>query len=113
MAETNEKVKMNVATLTPKTQCSFYGKAKEIEWNGFKYLKSYKTIVCAITPTKEFIRLWDSWSATTAKHVNEFRNNNGMNSLSKKEWKALPVEENYIIPKEVENVNMDYTVTWK
>lgn len=112
MAETYEEVKMNVSTLTPRTQSSFYGKAKEIEWNGFKYLKSYKTIVCVITPTGEFIRLWNDWSSTTAKHVDEFRINNGMKRISKKDWNKLPVEENYFVPNEVESVRMDYKVTY-
>ena len=59
-------------------------------------LQSYETDVCQIIgshgPT-QFKRLWDGYSRTTMIHVNEFRWAHGMPALSKKQWEALPVEE--------------------
>ncbi len=115
MAEIYKENNLRQNKLEAKYQKSYYGKAKEIELNGFKYLKSYNTIVCAITPSNEFIRLWDGWSATTSKHVNDFRENNGMKAISKKEWKKLPVDkeyEKYNVPEQVKKVDMNYKVTW-
>lgn len=70
-----------------------YKRAKIAEKNGVKDLYSYETRVARITKSGEFIRIWDGYSQTTMKHVNEFRRMNGMNSLSAKEWKALPVNK--------------------
>lgn len=72
---------------------SFYKKAWVIEHeNGTKELLSYKTKVALISKNGTFRRLWDGWSDTTSRHVNEFREQNGMTKLTKKEWMALPVE---------------------
>ena len=92
-------------------QVSYYGKAKEIEKSDFKYLKSYQTIVCAIAPNGAFFRLWDGYSVTTMNHINEFRINNGLKPLNKKEWKALPIED-FNVPSEVKNVEMNYKTTY-
>ena len=52
---------------------SFYGKARVIEHDdGTKKLQSYNTIVCEVTPSGDFIRLWDGYSVTTTRHVNSF-----------------------------------------
>ena len=52
---------------------SFYGKAHIIERDdGTKQLKSYDTIVCEITPSGDFTRLWSGYSVTTQRHVNSF-----------------------------------------
>lgn len=87
---------------------SYYGKAKVIELDNIKYLKSYNTVVCAIS-NGEFIRYWDDYSATTIKHINDFCRQNGFNTLSKKEWLSIEVS-NESIPKEVLNVGMNYKV---
>ena len=79
-------------------QKSFYKKAHVTEYsNGQIELTSYDTVVCKITPTGEFKRLWDGWSATTSNHVNEFLVQNGFKKLSKKEWLELPVERYSIV----------------
>ena len=73
-------------------QKSFYGKAKVTDYgNGFSVLTSYKTEVAAIRNGRP-IRLWDGYSATTMKHVNEFFLQNGINSHGKREWDKMPVE---------------------
>lgn len=77
-------------------QKSFYGKAHEIYCNGLTALKSYDTIVCYFD-RNGLHRTWGGWSATTAKHVNDFLTRYAsavkMWKLSKKEWEALPVED--------------------
>lgn len=93
-------------------QCSYYGKAKEIQYGDFKYLKSYKTVVCAIAPNEEFIRFWDGYSVTTMNHINEFRKKNGLKGLSKKEWKAIEVTDESYVPSEVKNVEMNFTTSY-
>lgn len=70
---------------------SFYGKAHVFVRNGSKILISYKTEVCEITADGKFNQLWGGYSATTMRHINEFRQQNGLEKLSKKEWEALPL----------------------
>ena len=71
---------------------SFYGKAQVITSGGTVYLKSYDTIVAKICGN-EFFRTWGGWSATTARHVNSFRNVYGFPSISKAEWVKMPVAD--------------------
>ena len=80
---------------------SFYGKAQAyfsaVE-NGY-VLRSYETRVLTFNPqTKQIMRTWRGYSATTMRHVNAF-----MNMLSaelgtpmtggKKWWCSLPMNE--------------------
>lgn len=85
----------NEKNLKATLQRSYYGKAK-IRFEGASLvLKSYDTDVAEInTKTGDFYRLWNGWSATTAKHVNDFRIQNGLPALSKKSWLALPCRNN-------------------
>ena len=79
-------------------QKSFYGKAVVICYSdGTKDLKSYNTIVCRVTSSGRFVRFWPDWSATTAKHINAFRMENGLHAIAKKEWLAIPVEPQNIV----------------
>ena len=50
---------------------SFYKKAMVQPFPGGMILYSYGTPVCTVY-NGELFRHWDSWSATTARHVNEF-----------------------------------------
>ena len=79
---------MNVYELKPTTrQKSFYGKAKVIvSDDGTRLLKSYDTIVIKRKPDGELVRTWQSWSATTGKHIAAFA------GINKKEYLALPLE---------------------
>lgn len=73
---------------------SFYGKAVVSEYGtGEKILRSYDTDVARITADGSFLRTWAGWSATTARHINEFRRQNGFAELSKKEWEQIPVSK--------------------
>ena len=71
-------------------QKSYYGKAKVICTNKARYLLSYDTIICRLSFGGEFRKLWDDWSATTAKHINDFmRFTSFWRGFSKKEWLSL------------------------
>lgn len=73
----------------------FYGKAKVYrDNNGTIYLKSYETIVAEIkdkivTENNEpTVKVYGYYSATTARHINEFLQQNGFNKMSKKEMEG-------------------------
>lgn len=102
---------MKVMKLNATRQKSYYGKAKVIEHDGIVYLKSYDTIVCAIDHAK-VLRFWGGYSATTMKHIDDFVNLYGLDSLGKKQWESLPVESPYKIPYEVDNVPMKFSVSY-
>lgn len=73
---------------------SFYGRARVCDDGyGNRCLVSYRTAVCWIDAGGNFHRTWDDWSATTARHVDEFRVQNGLGRISKREWEALEVEQ--------------------
>lgn len=72
-------------------QKSFYGKAFGVAAVNEDTLYSYQTKVCKIC-NGNFVRLWSGYSKTTMIHINEFRMQNRLPSLSKKEWNNLPVE---------------------
>ena len=62
---------------------SFYKKAKILEYNGIRYLQSYNTIVAKIENGEPVINGW--YSQTTARHINEFLQQNGFDKMNKKE----------------------------
>ena len=71
---------------------SFYGKAKVVHYSdGLTILHSYETPVCAINENDCFVRLWDGWIATTARHVNAFLTAYSFPTLSKSEWLMQPL----------------------
>lgn len=82
--------------LIPHTaQKSFYNKAIVIICcNGWKYLQSYNTIVCAIDNAGNLHRFWSGYSATTAKHINAFLFDNKLKPLGKKQWLSIETEKN-------------------
>lgn len=80
---------LNVYNLIPKdSHNSFYGKAKVLENNGLKVLRSYDTDVAYYDADGKFHKLWDGWSATTGRHIKAFGG-----PASKKEWEALSAEK--------------------
>lgn len=73
---------------------SFYNKMfVEYDYsNGIYTCYSYNTAVASYNAaTHEFKRLWWSWSATTARHIDAFREFCGLNRICKKEWEKLSV----------------------
>lgn len=84
-----EKV-TEIFDLPATTQKSYNSKAKVIVTQEGKYLLSYNTIVCGVLSNGCFVKLWDDWSSTTAKHINDFmRVVHCGNGFNKKEWNKL------------------------
>lgn len=88
----------NVQELSPiyDRRQSFYHKAytadcHTTEGETFNVLWSYDTPVAAYDKDG-FHRLWIGWSATTGRHVDEYRRQHGDDGLSKAEWEDTPVE---------------------
>ena len=80
---------------------SFYGKAK-VAYVYDNYglcgmvLKSYDTIVLYKSAYGTIYKLWDGYSATTMRHVNEFINQyHGGNGGGKAWWNKLPVMDDF------------------
>lgn len=73
---------------------SFYGKARVFPYKDGEHsgviLRSYNTFVAAYIDG-EFIRLWDGYSATSMRHINNFAAYCGMNECGKKWWESLKV----------------------
>ena len=69
-------------------QKDFYGKAMT---NGPE-LYSYGTKVASIVDGV-LLRHWDGYSATTLRHIRAFLMENGLPTMNKKEWEAMPVSE--------------------
>jgi maleate cis-trans isomerase len=70
------------------SQKSFSNKAIIID--GTK-LQSYSTIVAIKNLTDRTIEINGYYSGTTARHINEFLQQNGLDKLSKKEIEAKPI----------------------
>lgn len=84
---------MKEYTLQPTdSRKSFYGKARVIEDGDTYTLISYTTAVARIQGGR-FARLWDGYSATTMRHINSFRNTYGFESIPKKVWDGLDIED--------------------
>ena len=72
---------------------SFYGKAYVIETdNGEKILQSYETEVCMIDASGTFARMWNGYSATTMRHVNNFLALFDIDGGGKKWWDEQPLK---------------------
>ena len=84
---------MKIYDLNATLQKSYYGKAKVIynDDDSIIRLKSYDTIVCAID-NGNFVKLWDGYSVTTMKHINDFRMMFNLPTLNKTEWMKLSEE---------------------
>lgn len=88
------------------SQKSFYKKAYVLEdEKGSLFLQSYDTIVCGII-NGNFKKFWDGYSKTTITHVNDFRKDHSMETLSKKDWESLSVENDPVSYHDHENANM-------
>ena len=72
---------------------SFYGKAKVFYGKSRKYLQSYNTVVCSIKDNGQFEKYWKGYSNTTMNHINSFRRQNGLETLSKKQWEMIETKD--------------------
>ena len=87
------------------SQKSFYGKARVYAINdgGDHYytLHSYGTAVVSVYVGHDNIpymkRLWDGYSATTMRHVNELLMQEGFPKLSARAWRAMELGKFYTI----------------
>lgn len=79
---------------------SFNGLAhlKRMPKSGVVMLVSYNTYVCCYDARGRFHRLWRDWSRTSMRHIVEFvrQFGRGAGPLTKKEWEALPVEDDLL-----------------
>lgn len=55
-------------------------------------LVSYETRVARIGSDGSFHRLWSGYSATTMRHVNEFREWYNLPKITKAQWQKMEVE---------------------
>lgn len=84
-------------------QKSFYGKARvyavEDGRDNYYTLRSYATAVVSVYVGPDDIpyikRLWDGYSATTMRHVNEFLIQEGFTKLSARAWRAMEIGKFY------------------
>lgn len=84
-------------------QKSFYGKARvyavEDGRDNYYTLHSYGTAVVSVYVGPDDIpymkRLWDSYSSTTMRHVNEFLIQEGFTKLSARAWRAMEIGKFY------------------
>ena len=92
----NGKAKLDVEDLNGgNVQRSFYGKARVARYEcGGKlltYLISYNTAVAMVDSKGRFVRLWNGYSATTAKHLARFMDRYGLPHVRKVEWLSMPI----------------------
>ena len=71
------------------SQKDFYGKANVIVEGGQTKLKSYHTIVAVKQGKTIQVKGW--YSKTTAIHINEFLQQNGVSKLNKKQMEEQPL----------------------
>lgn len=90
------KAKLSVEDLNGgNVQRSFYGKARIANYeNGGKlltFLISYNTAVAMLDSKGRFVRLWNGYSATTAKHLARFMDRYGLPHVYKADWLSMPI----------------------
>lgn len=86
---------LNITELHPNYgSCkSFYGKAHILDCGDKFVLRSYETNVAYVDKeNKTLHRLWDDWSATTGRHVDEFSHQFAHHWCGKKDWDQMEVE---------------------
>ena len=64
---------------------SFYGKAKVIEIENDVFLVSYDTVVAFYNREAKIPKVYDTYSATTLRHIKEFLKQSGFLAESKKQ----------------------------
>lgn len=71
---------------------SFYSKAKVFEVGDDVFLVSYDTVVAFFNRKEKMPRVYDTYSATTLRHIKEFLRQSGFKAETKKQ-----IENDYII----------------
>lgn len=86
-----------VDEITPyDSHVSFRGKARiaHVESKSgriYEILISYNTAVAMLDSAGRFIRLWNGYSATTARHIDAFLHRYKLPGVGKHEWLELPI----------------------
>ena len=89
MKRTEKKNKMETELIAEyDSGKSFYGKAKIIKTGAITELKSYDTIVARYNYNTNVVKVYRWYSATTARHINEFLQQLGFNKITKAEMEA-------------------------
>lgn len=85
-------MKTSITELIPtSSRKSFYGKAKVIETNGRKYLRSYDTVVASVNENGDVERHSDWLSKTTCSHVKSFIETFGNGKVDAKKFRNMPM----------------------
>ena len=80
---------LEVTSIGEKKSC---GKAFEIYHDGYFYLVSYLTKVAKFNINNgELVRLWDGYSHTTMRHINEWLQLHCLPTITKKQWMKMEV----------------------
>ena len=89
MKRTEKKNKMETELIAKyDSRKSFYGKAKVTHVGQFLELKSYDTIAVYYNMLTNELKVMGRFSATTARHINEFLQQLGFNKITKAEMEA-------------------------
>lgn len=77
---------------TPIGEEKSYVKACEFYHDGYFYLISYSTMVAKLNLNNgELVRLWDGYSQTTMRHINEWLQLHWLPTITKKQWMKMEV----------------------
>lgn len=85
---------INIAELYPyyDSAKSFYGKARIVEIENDVFLVSYETIVAFFNRDTKIVKVVDTFSSTTLRHIKEFLKQNGFKAETKKQ-----IEKDYCV----------------
>ena len=83
----NPNINITIMELYPyyDSRQSFYGKAKVIEIENDVFLSSYDTIVAFYNKEVRIPQVYDTYSATTLRHIKEFLKQNGFVAENKRQ----------------------------
>ena len=83
----NPNINITIMELCPyyDSRQSFYGKAKVIEIENDVFLSSYDTIVAFYNREAKIPKVYDTYSATTLRHIKEFLKQSGFVAENKKQ----------------------------
>lgn len=90
--KTMRQKRIDVLEVTPIGEKKSCGKAYEIYHDGYFYLVSYSTKVAKFNLNNgELVRLWDGYSQTTMRHINEWLQLHWLPTITKKQWMKMEV----------------------
>lgn len=83
----NPNIDISIMELCPyyDSAKSFYGKAKVVEVGNDVFLMSYDTVVACYNRSAKIAQVFDTYSATTLRHIKEFLKQSGFKAETKKQ----------------------------